>query len=116
MAMTTAAKEIGAARLPAQYRAALDLADAMLAAAQNADWQTVAALRRRIPALAAALQHAWAALPPLDPATRKRLERERISAIRRVLAVDNRIRHLADPRESRLQKWLLGARADRRLN
>ena len=86
------------ANLPNGYAAAEKLATAMLAAATEGDWQTVVSLRREIPAMA------------------RSLDRERIGAIRRVLAVDDQIRRLSDAWRGPVDGWLRGAPATRSLN
>ena len=102
--------------LPAQYGAAIELADAMLAAANAGDWPAVDALRRTLPGLARALDRRWAELRAIDPSAGRRLEAARIEAIRRVLTVDDRIRQLSDGSRGTVDAWLRGAAATRTLN
>ena len=102
--------------LPAEYAAAERLATAMLAAAARGDWQVVVSLRREIPGMARSLDRHWASIRANDPRQLPRLEKQRIGAIRRVLAVDDQIRSLSDAWGGPLDGWLRGAAATRTLN
>jgi hypothetical protein len=102
--------------LPAEYAAAERLATAMLAAATSGDWQTVVSLRREIPGMARSLDRQWTAIRSVDPLQVRRLEKERIGAIRRVLAVDDQIRRLSDAWGGPLDRLLRGTAATRTLN
>jgi hypothetical protein len=102
--------------LPAGYAAAEALARDMLGAAERGDWQSVVQLRRRIPGMARSLDREWTAISSRDPAQVRRLEKARIAAIRRVLAVDDQIRQLSDACSAPLDRWLRGAGATRTLN
>jgi hypothetical protein len=104
------------ANLPGEYAAAEKLATAMLAAATEGDWQTVVSLRREIPAMARSLDRRWSTLADIDPQQVRRLEKERIGAIRRVLAVDDQIRRLSDAWRGPIDGWLRGAPATREAN
>jgi hypothetical protein len=99
--------------LPAGYQAAERLASAMLAAATEGDWQTVVSLRREIPAMARSLDREWSAVTSLDPLQARLLERQRIAALRRVLAVDDQIRRLSDAWRGPIDGWLRGVSATR---
>jgi hypothetical protein len=99
--------------LPVGYEAAERLASAMLAAATEGDWQAVVALRREIPAMARSLDREWSAVPAMDPLQARLMERERIAAIRRVLAVDDQIRRLSDAWRGPIDGWLRGVSATR---
>lgn len=105
-----------AASLPAEYAAAERLATAMLAAATEGDWQTVVSLRREIPGMARNLDRQWSAIRANDPVQVRSLEKQRIWAIQRVLAVDDQIRRLSDAWGGPLDGWLRGAAATRTLN
>jgi hypothetical protein len=102
--------------LPAEYAAAERLAKAMLAAATEGDWQTVVSLRREIPGMARSLNRRWASIRSRDPLQVRHLEKQRIGAIRRVLAVDDQIRRLSEAWGGPLDGWLRGAAATRTLN
>jgi hypothetical protein len=102
--------------LPAGYAAAERLATDMLSAAGQGDWETVVALRRAIPGMARSMEQHWSAIRSHDPAQARRLEKERLLAIRRILAVDDQIRRLSDPWRGPLDGWLRGAAAGRTLN
>lgn len=102
--------------LPTEYAAAERLAAAMLAAAAEGDWPTVVTLRREIPAMARRLDRQWSAIRAVDPRQVSRMEKERIGAIRRVLAVDDQIRRLSDAWSGPIDGWLRGAAATRSLN
>ena len=104
------------ANLPNGYAAAEKLATAMLAAATEGDWQTVVSLRRESPAMARSLDREWTDVAALDPLQVRRLEKERIGAIRRVLAVDDQIRRLSEAWRGPVDGWLRGAPATRSLN
>lgn len=104
------------AQLPNQYAAAEQLASAMLAAASDGDWQKVVSLRREIPAMARSLDRQWSAIAASDPQQLRRLEKERIGAIRRVLAVDDQIRRLSEAWRGPIDGWLRGTPASRELN
>ena len=95
--------------LPAEYAAAERLATDMLAAATQGDWLTVVSLRQEIPGMARRLDRHWATIRAGDPRQVRALEKKRISAIRRVLAVDDQIRRLSDPWRGPLHGWLRGA-------
>ncbi len=102
--------------LPNQYAAAEKLASAMLAAATDGDWQKVVSLRREIPAMARTLDREWSAIAARDPQEVRRLEKERIGAIRRVLAVDDQIRRLSEAWRGPIDGWLRGAPVRREIN
>ena len=102
--------------LPTEYAAAERLATAMLAAAAEGDWQTVVSLRREIPGMARSLDRQWSTIRSQDPLQVHQLEKQRLSAIRRVLAVDDQIRGLSDAWGGPLDAWLRGAAATRTLN
>ena len=102
--------------VPAEYAAAERLATAMLAAATEGDWQTVVSLRREIPGMARRLDRQWSTIRAADPMHVRRLEKQRIGAIRRVLAVDDQIRRLSEAWGGPLDAWLRGAAATRTLN
>jgi hypothetical protein len=104
------------ANLPAGYAAAEKLASAMLAAATEGDWQTVVSLRQEIPAMARSLDREWSAIGCMDPLDARRLEKARIGAIRRVLAVDDQIRRLSDAWRGPIDGWLRGASVSRSVN
>ena len=104
------------ANLPTQYADAEKLASAMLAAATEGDWQKVVSLRREIPAMARSLDREWSAIAASDPQQVRRLEKDRIGAIRRVLAVDDQIRRLSEAWGGPIDGWLRGAPASRELN
>lgn len=104
------------ADLPGEYAAAEKLASAMLAAATEGDWRTVVSLRREIPAMARRLDREWSAIAALDPQQVRRLEKARVGAIRRVLAVDDQIRRLSDAWRGPIDGWLRGSPAARELN
>jgi Flagellar protein FliT len=99
--------------LPNGYADAETLATAMLAAATEGDWDAVASLRRAIPAMARSLDREWSAIGASDPQQVRRLEKERIGAIRRVLAVDDQIRRLSEAWRGPIDGWLRGATATR---
>lgn len=102
--------------LPAGYAAAERLATEMLAAATQDDWSSVVRLRDSVPAMAQALEKQWTAIIARDPQQALRLEKERLGAIMRVLAVDDQIRRLSDASSRRLDDMLRGDRASRRMN
>ena len=102
--------------LPAEYAAAERLATDMLAAASQGDWQTVVSLRREIPGMARSLDRHWASIRARDPQRVRALEKQRIGAIRRVLAVDDQIRRLSDSWGGPLDGWLRRAAPTRALN
>ena len=104
------------ANLPNGYAAAEKLATAMLAAATEGDWQTVVSLRREIPGMARSLDRHWASIRARDPQRVRALEKQRIGAIRRVLAVDDQIRRLSDSWGGPLDGWLRRAAPTRALN
>lgn len=101
--------------LPSEYAAAERLATAMLAAASEGDWQTVVSLRREIPGLARSLDRQWSGIRARAPLQVVKLEKQRIGAIRRVLAVDDQIRRLSDAWGGPLDGWLRGSAATRAL-
>ena len=102
--------------LPAGYTAAEDLATAMLSAAGQGDWATVLTLRRGIPGMARSLEQQWSTIRERDPIQARRLEKDRLVAIRRVLALDDQIRRLTDAWSGPLDGWLRGTSAGRTLN
>jgi hypothetical protein len=104
------------ATLPAEYAAAERLAEAMLAAAAEGDWDTVVTLRRDIPGLARSLSRTWSSMHSTHPAQLRALEKQRLGAIRRVLAVDDQIRRLGDNVSAPLNRWLRGTPTTRALN
>lgn len=114
--MNRALKNDPAPSLPAGYAAAEQLATAMLSAAGHGDWETVTTLRREIPGMARSLEQQWSAIRSQDPLQARTLERERLVAIRRVLAVDDQIRRLSEAWSGPLDGWLRGTSAGRTLN
>src|SRR5690606_11244915 len=104
------------ANLPNGYAAAEKLATAMLAAATEGDWQTVVSLRREIPAMARSLDRECMAIGCGDPHQSRQLEKARIGAIRRVLAVDDQVRRLSDAWRGPIAWWLRGAPASGSVN
>ena len=108
--------EKSAEALPGVYAAAERLATEMLWAATKGDWQAVVKLREGIPGMARDLELQWSAILAGDPKQALRLEKERLGAIMRVLAVDDQIRRLSDPSAGRLDDWLRGGKASRTIN
>lgn len=97
--------------LPAAYSAAERLATDMLVAATRGDWPAVASLRESVPGLAQELESQWTAIRAQDPKHAPRLEKDRVGAIMRILAIDDQIRKLSDSSQGRLDSWLRGSRA-----
>lgn len=83
------------------YREIEAAAAVMLQAAQSGDWARVGRIERAIGELAARLD-ADAAHRSLDAEQR----RERLRIVRRLLAIDAEVRHLADPASLRLDRML----------
>ena len=102
--------------LPAEYAAAERLANDMLAAATQGDWKAVVSLRREIPGMARSLDRHWASIQSRDPQQVQALQKQRIVAIRRVLAVDDQIRRLSDAWAGPLRGWLGGKTSSHALN
>ncbi len=82
-----------------RYREIEAAAAVMLQAARTGDWARVTRVERAIGDLAANLD-AEAAHRSLDPGQR----RERLRIVRRLLAIDAEVRHLADPASLRLDR------------
>ncbi|MGE0311020.1 MAG: flagellar protein FliT [Lautropia sp.] len=96
--------------LPPQYEAAHAIAERMLHCASAGDWAGVARLRQQLPALASSLQAAWDRRPAVTVEQEARREALRVQAIARVLAIDARIRELAQPWRLGLDQMMAGPR------
>ena len=66
--------------------------------------------------MARELELQWSEIRSQDPRQALRLEKERLGAIRRVLAVDDQIRRLSDAWSGPLDGWLRGVPAPRSNN
>ena len=100
--------------LPPQYGQALQLAEAMLGAARDGDWDEVRRLRGSLPRMARELEIAWQELRSVYPDACALLEGQRVKMIREILRVDELIRQrAASPAWQRVQPMLATRPMDR---
>jgi flagellar protein FliT len=93
------------------YERILDIADAMLSAAREDDWDRVGALEQRCRGEVERLIALGEGGPPLPQPLRER----KLQIVRRVLADDAEIRRIAEPRMAELEQLFGQAWNERRL-